>query len=207
MKKQPNFGMVAQGKTRWCSRCAKGHPGAVNITGKKCEDCHQKHASCGMPSDRKRRWCGGCAKLHIGAIDISSQKCEDCKLKQPSYGMLGSKATWCAGCAKKHAGSIDIKSKRCEGCKLKQVGPKAHYSRKIIVCAHALSRGGLRSRTLACRRRVPHAGAQSARSYTPALSTSAPPSAKTAAAAAQRSAYPPRCASISAPLWTAPSRW
>jgi hypothetical protein len=37
--KQPSFGLLAEGKTRWCSGCAKGHVGAVDVVTKKCEEC------------------------------------------------------------------------------------------------------------------------------------------------------------------------
>ena len=33
----PHFGLASEGKRRWCSGCAKGHAGAVNIINKKCE--------------------------------------------------------------------------------------------------------------------------------------------------------------------------
>ena len=29
--KQPSFGLPAEGKKRWCSGCAKGHAGAVDV--------------------------------------------------------------------------------------------------------------------------------------------------------------------------------
>jgi hypothetical protein len=65
--KQPKFGLPAEGKSRWCSGCAKRHEGAVNIANKKCEGCGLKQPSFGLSSDGgKTRWCSGCAKGHQG---------------------------------------------------------------------------------------------------------------------------------------------
>ena len=33
--KQPNFGLPAEGKKRWCAGCAKGHVRAVDVVKKK----------------------------------------------------------------------------------------------------------------------------------------------------------------------------
>ena len=33
--KQPCFGLLAEGKARWCSGCGAGHGGAVNVVGHK----------------------------------------------------------------------------------------------------------------------------------------------------------------------------
>ena len=62
--KQPHYGLVLEGKTRWCGGCAKAHAGAVDIARKKCEDCKLIMAHFGLPSDGKKRWCAGCAKGH-----------------------------------------------------------------------------------------------------------------------------------------------
>ena len=60
--KQANFSLPAEGKARWCSGCAKGHAGAVDVNNKKCEGCQLKHANFGLPAEgNKRRWCGDCA--------------------------------------------------------------------------------------------------------------------------------------------------
>ena len=79
--KRPRFGLLAGGKARWCSGCGKGHDGAVDLVGKKCEDCGLKKAGFGLPADGKKRWCGGCAKVHAGAADLAKKKCEGCGLK------------------------------------------------------------------------------------------------------------------------------
>jgi hypothetical protein len=49
--KQPNCGLSAEGKRRWCAGCAKAHAGAVDIMHKKCEDCGLKEPSCGLASE------------------------------------------------------------------------------------------------------------------------------------------------------------
>ena len=64
--KQPNFGLPAEGKSRWCAACAKGHAGAVNLNhtknAKKCEGCGLKSPSISLPAEgKKRRWCTDCA--------------------------------------------------------------------------------------------------------------------------------------------------
>jgi predicted Fe-S protein YdhL (DUF1289 family) len=64
----PSFGLLAEGKRRWCSGCAKGHAGVVNIASKKCESCQLKVPSFGLPAEGKKRWCSGCAKAHAGAL-------------------------------------------------------------------------------------------------------------------------------------------
>ena len=59
--KQPNYGMPAEGKARWCAGCAKGQAGAVRMW-KKCEGCLVKVPTFWLPAEgRKRRWCAGCA--------------------------------------------------------------------------------------------------------------------------------------------------
>ena len=74
--KQPSFGLPAEGKTRWCGGCAKGHAGAVNVASKKCEGCGLKQPSFGLPAEGKRlRWCAGCATAHKGAQNNKKKKC------------------------------------------------------------------------------------------------------------------------------------
>ena len=43
--KQPSFSLPAEGRTRWCGGCAKGHVGAVNIRKQKA----------GVAAERKRK--------------------------------------------------------------------------------------------------------------------------------------------------------
>eukprot|EP01051_Picozoa_sp_SAG22_P008208 SAG22_NODE_612_length_8579_cov_3.684906_6_plen_47_part_00 len=33
--KQPSYGLPAEGKKRWCAKCAKHHPGAVDVKNNK----------------------------------------------------------------------------------------------------------------------------------------------------------------------------
>jgi hypothetical protein len=118
-EKQPCFGMLGSGKrTRWCSGCAKRHPGATNTVNKRCEDCGAKQAYKGMPADGVKRWCSGCANQHTGATVVVNQ-CEDCSVKQANFGLpSGKKRRWCGGCAKEHTGAISA-TRRCEDCGLK----------------------------------------------------------------------------------------
>ena len=66
--KQPSYGLPGEGKKqRWCTSCAKAHPGAVNKRSNKCEDCMQKAVNYGLSGEgKKQRWCAGCAKAHGG---------------------------------------------------------------------------------------------------------------------------------------------
>jgi hypothetical protein len=70
--KQAHFGLLSDGKKRWCGGCAKGHMGAVNVDSNKCEGCRAKQPLYGLPSEGKKpRWCGGCAKGHTGVADLT----------------------------------------------------------------------------------------------------------------------------------------
>ena len=64
-------GCDANTKRRWCSGCAKAHPGAVHCQ-QKCEICKLKLAKRGdgRRKDGKKRWCAGCAKVHAGAANV-----------------------------------------------------------------------------------------------------------------------------------------
>ena len=53
--KVPSFGLLAEGKKRWCAGCAKAHTGAVDLKQKKCEGCGLKGASCGLPAEGKAK--------------------------------------------------------------------------------------------------------------------------------------------------------
>ena len=111
--KAPTFGLrqpwhaAAHGEGRWCSGCAKGQAGAVNVVSKKCEGCQLTQAHFGLPAEGKARWCGGCAKGHAGAVDGGNTKCEGCQVKRASFWLPaeGRKRRWCAGCAPKAATS------------------------------------------------------------------------------------------------------
>ena len=70
---QPTHGIPGEigrkggGRWRWCSSCAKVHPGAVALQKKaKCEDCCLKSRAYGMAEERKKRWCSACSKEHPG---------------------------------------------------------------------------------------------------------------------------------------------
>ena len=71
----PSYGLPddVNKKSRWCSSCAKGHAGAVDVVGKKCEGCGLKQPSFGKPEgsggDGKMRWCVACAKGHEGVAN------------------------------------------------------------------------------------------------------------------------------------------
>ena len=72
--KRSSFGLPSDRMKRWCSGCAKGHAGAVDVSSKMCEGCGVKGASLKLPSDRMKRWCSGCAKGHAGAVNANSKK-------------------------------------------------------------------------------------------------------------------------------------
>ena len=129
--------LPSEKKKRWCTRCAKGHAGAVNMAQKQCEECGLRQASSGLPSDLQKRWCAGCAKAHTGAVNIKHKKCEDCERMQPFFGLPGeaNKRRWCAGCAKAHAGGVDITTKKCEDCRLKQPNYGLPSEKKRRWCA------------------------------------------------------------------------
>jgi hypothetical protein len=96
--KETTFGLLAEGKRRWCGGCAKAHAGAVSLC-KRCEGCGENRARFGLPVEGKRRWCSGCAKAHVGTEDVSRNKCEGCGLKAARYAGLpsdGEKRRWCA---------------------------------------------------------------------------------------------------------------
>ena len=68
--------MPAEEKARWCSGCAKSHPGAKDVANKKCEGCKLKMPNFGTPAEKKRRWCSACAPE--GCVDLVNKKCETC---------------------------------------------------------------------------------------------------------------------------------
>ena len=114
-----NFGLLAEGKRRWCGGCAKAHAGAVDVSSKKCEDCELSQPNFGLPAEGTTRWCGGCAAGHDGAVRRGAKKCENCQLVQPSFGLPSDgKKRWCISCAKGHPGAVNA-VKNCEGCELK----------------------------------------------------------------------------------------
>ena len=96
--------MLADGKVRWCSGCAQGHVGAMNITHKKCEGC-RKRPTFALPAEGKERWCAGCAKRHVGAVDVVHTNCEVCGKKQARHALPSDekKRRWCGDCAPKAA--------------------------------------------------------------------------------------------------------
>jgi hypothetical protein len=58
--------MTARSSSR-CESCASAGErvprNAVDVRGRRCEDCKRSGPSYGVPPDRKRRWCDGCAKV------------------------------------------------------------------------------------------------------------------------------------------------
>jgi hypothetical protein len=106
--KWPHFGLVTEGKRRWCARCArKSHPAAQSLQRqRRCEDCTRKCPSFGHPAENKKRWCGSCAKRHPGAQSLLRRKiCEECGDKQASMGLPDeNKVRWCAACSR-HRGA------------------------------------------------------------------------------------------------------
>ena len=67
--KAPNFGLLAEGKKRWCAGCAKAHAGTQNIKRRrKCEDCARCGAwrrvlGSGGAACVRRAWLAWCAAL------------------------------------------------------------------------------------------------------------------------------------------------
>jgi hypothetical protein len=104
--KQCSFGLPAEKKKRWCSGCAKGHEGAVNLHSKLCEGCGQKRAVHeGLPAEgEKRRWCSSCAE-DKGVKEKKEKRrrrnaCAQCQEKPPTFGSPDDgRRRWCATCA------------------------------------------------------------------------------------------------------------
>ena len=66
---------------RWCSGCAKAHPGSARRRGadegppkQKCEDCERSFATFGLATQGAQRWCGPCAKAHAGAVNAGLRR-------------------------------------------------------------------------------------------------------------------------------------
>ena len=93
----------AGNRQRWCTACAKGHPGAVITIGRRCEDCAEKWARFALDGDAAARWCRSCGLSHAGARDRYAKKGESCHAKTPKYGMVTDggafKPRWCSACA------------------------------------------------------------------------------------------------------------
>ena len=87
----PHFGLPAEGKRRWCSGCAKGHAGAVDVNSKKCEGCGVKAPSLGLPAEGKKRWCAGCAN-QIGVVGVAKRKAADKKAAPKKHKAADKKA-------------------------------------------------------------------------------------------------------------------
>ena len=117
--KWPKFGMPGgKFKPIWCSQCAKAHEGAVNLCGKRCEDCRETRVCYGLPAEKKMRWCSPCGQAHAGALNLMNKKCETCKEKASCYGLTSDNVRrWCTTCAPQHAGAADLRSGlKCEDC-------------------------------------------------------------------------------------------
>ena len=81
-KASRSFGLVSEGRFRWCASCGKTH-GGVDLC-KRCEDCGVKAAQYSMPDPQDpfptriakeipKRWCTQCAKNHDGALEKGKQ--------------------------------------------------------------------------------------------------------------------------------------
>ena len=100
-EKYSSYGLPTEKKRRWCSVCARAHPGAISVTFQtaRCEDCSQKRASFGLlnkprrqhggrgaPGEGRARWCGSCAKAHgPGVGPLYARMCEDCGRKSANF--------------------------------------------------------------------------------------------------------------------------
>ena len=108
--KQPGFGLLLDGKKRWCGRCAQAE-GAVLLQKRNvCEGCDcVKTANFGLRSEGKRRWCGACGKAK-GVVLVGSQKmCESCGLRHANFGRPAEgKRRWCGACAKGVSATINL---------------------------------------------------------------------------------------------------
>lgn len=117
--KWPKFGMPGgKFKPIWCAQCAKAHEGAVNLCGKRCEDCRETRVCYGLPAEKKMRWCSPCGQAHAGALNLMNKKCETCKDKASYFGLTSDNVRrWCTTCAPQHAGAADLRSGlKCEDC-------------------------------------------------------------------------------------------
>jgi hypothetical protein len=125
--KQPSFGLEADGVNRWCSGCAKQHPGARDVVSKMCEDCHDKQPRYGLEANGVKHRCFGCAKQHPGAKNVATKMCEGCHANQPNFGLEADRVKrWCVGCANQQPNSktlVNLKTKlqkvdgpTCEDC-------------------------------------------------------------------------------------------
>ena len=86
----PHFGLASEGKWRWCSGCAKGHAGAVDVASKKCEGCGLEPPS-GEPLWARRRVLYGiCAsrvvRIHVEASFITLTGVSALSARQASWG-------------------------------------------------------------------------------------------------------------------------
>jgi hypothetical protein len=109
-----HYGLVSEGKKRWCAGCGKAE-GAVLMTQQKlCEGCGLKRPHHGLASEGKMRWCAGCGKAK-GAVSFQKNKmCEGCGLKQSHYGLASEgKRWWCAGCGEVE-GAVNITRAFCK---------------------------------------------------------------------------------------------
>jgi hypothetical protein len=65
-----SYGLLTDGKRRWCAPCGRKQEGAEDVINKRCESCHTKRASYGLLTDGKCRWCGPCGRKQEGAEDV-----------------------------------------------------------------------------------------------------------------------------------------
>ena len=66
--KQPSFGLPAEGRTRWCSGCAKAHAGAEDVTDG--SNNSSGRGTCGRPLQRNERLSAAAAAAAVAdAVD------------------------------------------------------------------------------------------------------------------------------------------
>src|SRR6478609_2628761 len=98
---------------RWCAKCAKNHPGAIDVKSTFCENCEIIRPSYGLENDKRHRWCCNCAKLFTNAIRVSGNFCKVCNVVQASFGVQGEGCKWCFKCKPDDEKVQNLLTKRC----------------------------------------------------------------------------------------------
>ena len=108
-----HFGLPGSVARRWCTACAKAHPGAVSLSAAVCEDCARTIPEFGLPSVTNargfmvKRWCSKCSTAHPGATRPAARLCADgCGSSVRIFGMPEGKPQWCRKCADNHPGAV-----------------------------------------------------------------------------------------------------
>jgi len=131
--KQPGFGLLLDGKKRWCGRCAQAE-GAVLLQKRNvCEGCDcVKTANFGLQSEGKRRWCGACGKAK-GRYYLGARRCA----KVADFGMptLG-------GQPKANGGGVEPALRECLGrltCRTYALSVLDFSRRRKYICCKLIS--------------------------------------------------------------------